>query len=88
MILKKEHANKVLNLEDCPVVTIEQNEFDVGDALILFNNSELFGTIQCYLPNTYRSGNSRKCTHIEFPPRSLLNAVFINKETVVFSRGV
>ena len=88
MILKKEHVNKILNLENCPVVQIEHDEFSEGDVLIMFNNSTEYGTIQCEVPNSYQSGYSLKRTHLEFPPRSLVNAVFINKDTVVFSRGI
>jgi hypothetical protein len=88
MKLKKEHANKLLNLEDCPVVYIEENEFAEGDALILFNNSENFATIQCNLLNTYRTGRAKPCNFIEFPPRALMNAVFVNKDTVVFAGGI
>jgi len=88
MILKKEHVNKILNLEDCPVVKIEHNEFSEGDVLIMFNNSPEYGTIECDLLNSYQSGYSLRRTHLEFPPRSLVNAVFINKDTVVFSRGM
>jgi hypothetical protein len=88
MNLKKEHVNKLLNLEDCPVLHIEQDEFSDGDVLHLFNNSESFSLIQCDVKNTYRTGFPKTCNFIEFPPRSLMSAVFVNKETVVFSRGV
>lgn len=88
MILKKEHVNKILNLENCPVVKIEHNEFSEGDVLIMFNNSPEFGTIQCEVPNSYQSGYSLKRTHLEFPPRGLVNALFINNDTVVFARGI
>jgi hypothetical protein len=47
MKLLKEHANKIVNIEHSPVVVIPAGEFSQGDALILFNNRDEFGTIQC-----------------------------------------
>jgi hypothetical protein len=88
MNLKKEHVNKLLNLEDCSVLHVEQDEFSSGDVLHLFNNSEQFATIESSITNTYRTGFPKACKFIEFPPRSLMSAVFVNKDTVVFSRGV
>jgi hypothetical protein len=88
MILKKEHVNKLINIVDQDLVLVEENEFSEGDVLILFNNSDKFGTIQCDVPNTYRSGFAKKMNFIEFPPRGLINAVFIDKDTVVFARGI
>jgi hypothetical protein len=88
MILQKEHANKVVSIENSSVVTIPAEEFSQGDVLILFNNKDEAGTIQCEVPNSYRSGYPRKATMIEFPPRCMLNAVFIDSKTVVFTRGI
>lgn len=88
MILKKEHANKLVNVVNCVRLIVERGEFSEGDALILFNNSEDFLTIQSNVLNTYRSGVAKKCTLIEFPPRCLMNAVFVDNETVVFSKGI
>lgn len=88
MKLKKEHVNKVINIVDQTIVHVEENEFSEGDVLILFNNSAEYATIQCDVPNTYRSGFAKKWNFIEFPPRCLLNAVFVNKDTVVFARGI
>lgn len=87
MKLQKEHANKIVNIEHSSVVVIPAGEFSQGEALILFNNRDEFGTIQCEVPNSYRSGYSQKASMIEFPPRCMMNAVFIDSETVVFMRG-
>ena len=87
MKLLKEHANKIVNIENSPVVVIPAGEFSQGDALILFNNRGEAGTIQCEVPNSYRSGYTVKSTMIEFPPRCMMNAVFIDADTVVFTRG-
>jgi hypothetical protein len=88
MKLTKDHANKIVNIEHSPVVLIPAGEFSQGDALILFNNRDEFGTIQCEVPNSYRSGYTIKSAMIEFPPRCMMNAVFIDTDTVVFMRGM
>ena len=88
MVLKKEHVNKLVNIQEHPLVHIEDGEFSEGDVLILFNNSAEYATIQCKVPKTYRSGFSIKCEFIEFPPRCLMNAVFVDNQTVVFARGI
>jgi hypothetical protein len=88
MKLAKEHANKIVNLENSPLVTIPAGEFLQGDMLILFNNRDEFATIQCEVKNSYKSGYTKKHGFIEFPPRSIMNAVFIDADTVVFMRGM
>lgn len=88
MKLTKEHANKIVNIENSSVVIIPAGEFSQGDMLILFNNKDDFGSIQCDVANSYRSGYTRKHRVIEFPPRSIVNAVFIDADTVVFMRGM
>jgi len=87
MKLLKEHANKIVNIEHSSVVVIPAEEFSQGDALIIFNNRDEFGTIQSDVPNSYRSCSPHKTSTIEFPPRCMMNAVFIDSETVVFMRG-
>lgn len=87
MRLLKEHANKIINIEHSSVVVIPAGEFSQGDALIIFNNQDDFGTIQCEVLNSYRSCSPHKVSMIEFPPRCMMNAVFIDSETVVFMRG-
>jgi hypothetical protein len=88
MRLQKEHANKIVNIEHSSVVVIPAGEFSQGDMLIVFNNRDDFGTIQSEVPNSYRSGYAHKTTMIEFPPRCIVNAVFIDADTVVFMRGL
>jgi hypothetical protein len=87
MNLTKEQANKLINVESSPVVVIPAGEFSQGDALILFNNSDDFRSIQSEIKNSYRSGMSKSFRFIEFPPRSMVNAVFIDADTVVYTRG-
>ena len=88
MKLAKEHANKIVNIESSPVVIIPAGEFSQGDMLILFNNRDESGTIQCDVENSYRSGYTKKYRFIEFPPRSVVNALFITEDTIVFMRGM
>lgn len=87
MKLNKTHANRLVNVENSPLVVLPAGEFSAGDAIILFNNSTEFRTIQSEVPNSYRSGLPASYQFIEFPPRSMVNAVFIDAETVVFTRG-
>jgi len=87
MRLAKEHANKLINVENSPLVLNPTGEFSQGDALILFNNSDDFRSIQSDVAKTYRSGIARTFNFIEFAPRSMVNAVFIDADTVVFTRG-
>ena len=87
MILKKQHANKLINIESSPEVEIASGEFDAGDVLILFNNSEFLLKITSHIKNTYRSGTHNSVKEMRFLPRCLINAAFIDSETVVFSGG-
>lgn len=88
MNLTKEHANKIINIEHSPVVVIPAGEFSQGDALILFNNRKEAGSIQCEVKNSYKSGYTNTYRFIEFPPHCMVNAVFIDADTVVFTRGM
>lgn len=87
MILQKHHANKLINIENLPEVSIASGEFNAGDVLILFNNSEFTLKIKSDIKNTYRSGTHNKVKEMHFLPRCLINAAFIDTETVVFSGG-
>lgn len=87
MILKKEHANKVLNVENSLSLIIPDNEFSSGDALIIFNNSNSNILIQSNVLKTYASGQIEEIKTKLFPPRCLINAIFIDKNTVVFTKG-
>lgn len=88
MILQKQHANKVINIENSTIITIPDKEFSQGDVLILFNNKDDYITIECNVPNTYRSGFQKTFNYVECPPRCIINAVFIDSQTVVFTKGL
>jgi hypothetical protein len=87
MILQKHHANKLTNIENVSHVTLPADEFSAGDTLILFNNNTAYSIITSSVTKTYRSGSSNPVTTIEFPPMCLVNAIFIDSDTVVFTRG-
>ena len=87
MILQKQHANKLINIESVSQVTLPANEFGAGDTLILFNNNTSNSSILSLVANTYRSGFPNPVNTVEFPPMCLVNAIFIDSDTVVFTRG-
>lgn len=86
--LTKENANRITKIDHSSVVLIPAEEFSQGDALILFNNSDEFIAIQSEVENTYRSASPKKRKFFEFPPRSLVNAVFIDKDILVITVGI
>jgi hypothetical protein len=88
MILEKQHANKLINIENLSQVNLPANEFSSGDTLILFNNNTSYSIIMSSVAKTYRSGFANTVTTVEFPPMCLVNAIFIDSDTVVFTRGL
>lgn len=88
MTLDKNHCNKIVSIENCSVLEIPKDTFSSGDVLMLFNNTDNFICVNSKIENSYKSGYIRKENQIEFPPRSLLNGVFIDNKTIVFSRGI
>ena len=85
--LSKTDANKIVKVDQGGVVTLPSNVFSKGDALIIFNNTDEFISIQSLVENSYRSSRAKKRAFIEFPPRSLANAIFIDDDIVVISVG-
>ena len=85
--LSKTDANKIVKVDQGGVVTLPSNVFSKGDALIIFNNTDEFISIHSLVENSYRSSRAKKRSFIEFPPRSLANAVFIDDDIVVISVG-
>jgi hypothetical protein len=83
-VLKPEDANKVLKVENSAGVVIPEG-FPVGTVFIMFNNSDSFITIESKVPTTYVSARRKPRTHIEFPPRGLVNIVIVDEETAVVS---
>jgi len=85
--LSKTDANKIVRVDQGGVVTLPGSVFSKGDAIILFNNTDEFISIHSLVENSYRSSRAKKRAFIEFPPRSLANAVFIDDNIVVISVG-
>ena len=85
--LSKTDANKIVKVDQGGVVTLPSNVFSQGDALIIFNNTDEFISIHSLVENSYRSSRAKKRAFIEFPPRSLANAIFIDDNIVVISVG-
>jgi hypothetical protein len=85
--LSKTDANKIVKVDQGGVVTLPSNVFSKGDALIIFNNTDEFISIHSLVENSYRSSRAKKRSFIEFPPRALANAIFIDDDIVVISVG-
>ena len=85
--LSEQDANKVVNLKDIVVVKVP-DVMPAGTVFILFNNSDKFITIERQAHTTYLSSSVAKRTHIEFPPRCLVNVLFVDDETAVVSRSL
>ena len=88
MILKKHHANKLINIENLSEVIIPDNEFGTGDVLILFNNSNSSSVLKSSVLKTYKSGSAEYVTAVEVPPMCLINVVFVDSDTLVITRGI
>ncbi len=86
--LTKDCANKLVKVENTSVVVIPTGVFSIGDAVILFNNSDNYICLQSKVANSYQSCRPKSRENFEFPPRSLLNGVFVDGDTVVISVGL
>jgi hypothetical protein len=87
-VLSREHLGKIVRLDELTVVTLPENVFKQGDILVMFNNTDKFTTIESKMAQTYRSGMPKVKSHLEFPPRCLINVVFVADEIAVFTFGV
>jgi hypothetical protein len=81
--LSKDNANKITTISKSQVVVLPSNVFNQGDMLMMFNNSDNFICLESKVENTYISGRKEKRTMIEWPPRSLLNVVFVESNLAV-----
>lgn len=87
-VLKKEHANKLVNIENSTIVVVPVGEFSVGDVLMFFNNSDEFISMRSEIKNSYRSSHPKSYEYFEVPPRALMNVIFIKDDLVVVTRGM
>jgi len=83
MDLTKDNANKITCINQSSVVRISQGIFSKGDMLMLFNNSDNFITLESRVEKTYRSGQKTPRTMIEWPPRTIVNVVFVDDNIAV-----
>jgi hypothetical protein len=88
ILLKKEQANRITRIDNGSVVIIPKNVFIEGDMLILFNNSDAFITLESKIEKTYQSGTKKTKLMIEWPPRTILNVIFVSDDIVVTSVGI
>ncbi len=86
-VLTKDHANKLVKIENSSVVVIPAGEFTMGHALILFNNSDNFISLESKVEKSYQSCRMGKKQFFEFPPRSLVNVLFVSDDELVVSVG-
>lgn len=83
MDLTKNNANKITCVNESKLVNIPASEFKQGDMLMMFNNSDDFITLESQHIKTYVSGSKQPRTVIEWPPRTLVNVVFLQDDLVV-----
>ena len=83
MDLTKDNANKITCVNQSKLVSIPEGVFSQGDMLMLFNNSDDFICLESKVQKTYRSGQKAPKTMIEWPPRSLVNVVFVTADLAV-----
>lgn len=83
MDLTKDNANKITCINESKVVSIPAAIFSQGDMLMMFNNSDEFITLESQHIKTYISGRRQTQTMIEWPPRALVNVVFIQDDLAV-----
>lgn len=83
MDLTKDNANKITCINQSKVVTLPEGVFSQGDMLMLFNNSDDFICLESRVEKTYQSGQRTLKTMIGWPPRSLMNVVFVDADLAV-----
>lgn len=88
MNLTKDNANRITRVDNGSVVVIPSGVFTQGDMLIMFNNSDAFITLESKIEKTYQSGTKWARTLIEWPPRSVVNVIFVDDDLVVASVGI
>lgn len=87
-VLKKEHANRLVSIENSKVVVVPADEFGTGDVLMFFNNSDEFISLRSEIPYSYKSSHPKSYQFFEVPPRALMNVIFIKDDLMVVTRGM
>jgi hypothetical protein len=83
MDLTKDNANKITCINDSRVVMIPVNVFAQGDMLMMFNNSDDVITLESFVGKTFRSGSRTPILKLDWPPRAIVNVVFIQDNLAV-----
>jgi hypothetical protein len=87
-VLTREHLGQIVRFDSLTVVTLPEQEFKQGDILVFFNNTEKFATLDSKVQFTYRSSMPKSKTHLEIPPRALVNIVFVDDNIAVLTVGM
>jgi hypothetical protein len=86
-VLTKDHANKLIRIEESSVVAIPAGEFSMGDALILYNSSDKFICLESRVAKSYQSCRVGNRQFFEWPPRGLVNVLFVNDDELIVTVG-
>lgn len=84
----RDHLGKIIRLDALEVVRLPDGVFKQGDILVLFNNTDKFTTLESKVEATYRSAMPKHKTHLELPPRALINIIFVADNIAVLTVGM
>lgn len=88
MNLNRDHLSKIVRVDSTMEIAIPDGVFKQGDILVLFNNTPDFLTLRSDVKTTYRSAHVKAMTHFEWPPRSLMNVLFVADDIAVLTVGL
>jgi hypothetical protein len=83
MDLTKDNANKITCINNSSAVKIPANVFAQGDMLMMFNNSDEIITLESFVDKTFRSGSITPILKLDWPPRAIVNVIFIQDNLAV-----
>lgn len=86
--LTRDHLGQIIRLDALKVVCLPDGEFRQGDILVMFNNTSEFTTLESKVQVTYRSAMPKSKTHLEIPPKALINIVFVADNIAVMTVGM
>jgi hypothetical protein len=66
---------------------IPTGEFSIGDALILYNSSDKAISLESKVVNSYQSCRMGRRQFFEWPPRGLINVLFVNDDELIVTVG-
>jgi hypothetical protein len=83
MDLTKDNANKITCVNNSSAVKVPANVFAQGDMLMMFNNSDEIITLESFVDKTFRSGSITPILKLDWPPRAIVNVIFIQDNLAV-----